>query len=268
MPGRSRSRRILVARDPKSTRYQIALSRSYTRDGDAHLYVGHTETGLAQYRAALEIRKQLVDGDPSSVAFRRSYAWAFAKLANAYELQGELARALDAHERALELRKQLVVEAPAQGGFKNELASTEVAYGKLLAGRDAKRSAALIASGLDRARALVAGDPINLEWKETLTQGLLAEATAARFTGDAKARAAALDDALVTAEEAVHRAPQNVQWPGYLADVHAQLADLATTAGKPRVATAEWKKVRDILEPLAAAGRLPAPRLPLLARAR
>jgi serine/threonine protein kinase len=256
----------LAARDPKSTRYQIALSRSYTRDGDAHLYVGQTDEGINQYKAALDIRKQLVERDAQSVAFRRSYAWAFAKLGNAYVLKGDLGRAQDAHEQALALRKQLVVESPAGGEFKNELASTEIELGKLLLPSDARHGAELLEAGLARARGLVTADPLNLEWKETVTRGLIASARLA--TSDAKQRRTALDEALATAEEAVHRTPQNVHWPGYLAEVHVGLAELATAANDARLASGEWKKARDILEPLAKAGRLPAARMPLLERAR
>ncbi len=254
--------KALVAKDPKSTRYQLALSRSYTRDGDAHLAAGERDEATRQYKAALELRKTLVDKDPTSVAFRRSYAWAFAKLATSALQRGEAARAIDLDEQALVLRRQLVLDSPANGGFKNELASTEIALGPLVVARDAKRGAALIASGLARARALVQGDPINLEWRETLTQGLIA---LGRAPGDHAARLAALDEAVATADDAMRRAAQNVQWPGYLADAHGGLAELATERA---VAAAEWKKVRELLEPLALAGRLPAPRIPLLDRAR
>jgi hypothetical protein len=182
--------------------------------------------------------------------------------------KGDLARALDAHEQALAIRTKLVAEAPSQGGFKNELASTEVELGKLIAGRDPKRSNELIDAGLARARDLAKGDPANIDWKETLTQGLIAKAAAAKSANDAKSRGAALDEALATAEEAARRAPQNAHWPGFLAEIHVGLAELATAAGDKRLASGEWKKARDILEPLAAAGRLPAPRIPLLDRAR
>ena len=74
-----------------------------------------------------------------------------------------------------------------------------------------------------------------------------------------------LAEALTTSEGAMHHAPQNAEWPGWVAEVHAGLAEVAPD---PRTAAAEWKKVRDLLEPLAKAGRLPAPRLPLLDRAR
>jgi len=249
--------KALVAKDPKSTRYQIALSRSYTRDGDAHLSVGQTDEAMQQFKAALELRKELVDKDAKSVAFRRSYAWGFAKLGTAFAQKGDAAKAIDMHERAHELRDALVTESPANGGFKNELAMTEIALGSLVIARDAKRGTELIASGVTRARALVQSDPINLEWRETLVQGLLATG---HGVGDKPARQTALDEARSISEEAMRRTPQNVQWPGYNAEAHAGLADLGTAG--------EWKKVRDVLEPLAAAGRLPAPRMPLLERAR
>ncbi|HEU4611657.1 MAG TPA: serine/threonine-protein kinase, partial [Kofleriaceae bacterium] len=258
----------LVARDAKSARYAIALSRSNTRAGDALLYLGRTADGLAQYGYALDLRKELVDKDPKSVAYRRSIAWSYYKLAQAFADDGDLAKALEAHEQAIAIRQQLVAEAPSQGGFKNELASSEVELGRLLATRDGKRADQLIKLGTARARMLVAGDMVNLEWKETLTQGLLAQAELARTRGDMPQRGAALTEALAIAEDAAAKAPQNAQWPGYVAEIHAGIAEVAAAGGDHKTAAAEWKRVAEILGAMDAAGRLPAPRKPLLARAR
>jgi tetratricopeptide (TPR) repeat protein len=258
----------LVARDNKSARYKIALSRSNTRAGDALIYLGRTNDGVAQYRYALDLRKELVDRDAKSVAYRRSIAWSYSKLARAFTIDGDDAKAVDAHEQALAWRQQLVAEAPSQGGFKNELASTEVELGRLIAGKDAKRAEQLITQGIGRARMLVVGDMINNEWKETLTQGLLAQAELARARGDTKTRGAALAEALGVAEGAATTSPQNAHWPGYVAEIHAGLAEVAAATGDAKTATAEWKRVLEILEPLAKAGRLPAPRKPLVDRAR
>jgi tetratricopeptide (TPR) repeat protein len=258
----------LVARDAKSARYKIALSRSHTRAGDALLYLGRNADAVAQYRHALALREDLVDRDAKSVAYRRSLAWSHSKLARAFTIDGDLGKALEAHEQALAWRKQLAAEAPSQGGFKNELASTEVELGRLLAARDERRAGELIAQGIARARMLVAGDTINNEWKETLTQGLLAQAELARVRGDAKLRDAALTEALGVAEDVAGKSPQNVHWPGYLGEIHAGLADVAAATGDVKTANAEWKRVVDVLEPLAKAGRLPAPRKALLDRAR
>ncbi|MDB4953904.1 MAG: serine/threonine protein kinase [Myxococcales bacterium] len=255
----------LIARDPKSTRYLVDLSRSYTRIGDGLIDLGRLDEGMTRYRLALETRHGLVDRDPSSVPFRRALAWAYAKLANVSIFKGDLAGALEAHEQALAIRSKLVVESPAQGGFKNELASTEVELGKLLAPRDPKRGTELVAQGIGRARLLVDGDPINTEWKETLTQGLLAQDVIARIGNDRALRRRALLETSSVAEEAAHRAPQSVQWSCLLAEVHLALAEIAID---PLERTAESAKARDILETLANASRLPAPRLPLLERAR
>ena len=241
----------LVAKDPKSTRYRIALSRSYTRQGDALLALGRLDDAIGRYDQAAELRKILVDDDPASVAFRRSYAWCFEKLAIARSAKGDAPKAIEQHEQALAIRQQLVVEAPAQGGFKNELAGSEIELGRLLAPRDPKRAGELIASGIARARALIAADPINLEWKETLTQGLLAQAT---LPGEPRARDAALAEAQQVADDAATRAPENVIWAGYLAEAYVGLG--------------QYDKAAGVLAPLAAAGRLPATRQALLERAR
>jgi hypothetical protein len=95
---------------------------------------------------------------------------------------------------------------------------------------------------------------INIELKETLTQGLLARAARATATGETAVRDARLGVALDVATDALSHAPQNASWPCYLAEIH--------------IARREWKLARDLLEPLDKANRLPAHRRPLLDRAR
>ena len=186
-------------------------------------------------------------------------------LVEAYTLKGDTARAIETHEKVLALRKKLATDAPNTVGFKNELASTEVALGKLLAKTDAKRGKQLIDAGIERARALVAADAVSNEWKETLTQGLLAHADCDRVAGNAAARKTTLDEAITVALAGSQRAPQNPQWQGFLAEIQAGFAELAST---PADRAARWKAVRDLLEPLHQAGRLPAVRKNLLERAR
>ena len=255
----------LVAKDPKSQPWQGDVSRSLTRAGDGRMYLGEIDKAIERYQLALEIRQRLVKSDPASAPYRRSVAWSYSKLANAYAFKADLASAIAAHEEALSLRAQLVAEAPAHSGFKNELASTEIAFGRILAQKDPKRSKELISSGMGRARAMVNGDAINADWKETLTQGLLAQAEAARVANDRTARLTALTEAKALAHAGAERAPQNAHWPGYVAEIHVGLAELATDA---RAAAAEWKAAREALEPLAKADRLPATRKSLLDRAR
>ena len=255
----------MIARDPKNSTWQMDLSRSYMRAGDGHLYLGAFDEGIAHYELSLKIRQKLSDKDPKSAPYRRSTAWSLHKLANAYALKNETQRAIETHEKVLALRKQLAAEAPAQSGFKNELASTEIALGKLLARSDAKRGKELIDAGLEKARALVTADAVSNEWKETLTQGLLAHADCDRVAGNAKSRAASLDEAMTVALAGSQRAPQNPQWQGFLAEIHAGYAELAAT---PADRAASWKAVRDLLEPLQQTGRLPAVRKNLLERAR
>ena len=253
----------LVAYDPKTATWQFDLSRSYTRAGDGYLYSGALDEGITRYAQALELRRALSARDPKSVPYRRSLAFSYAKLGAAHAEKAAIPRAIESYAEALALREALVAGSPTQIMFKNELASTEIAFGRLLVTRDPKRAETLIASGLARARALAASDPINLEWKETLTQGLLATAELPKPLPPA--RQAALAEALAITSSATARAAQSMHWPGYLAETQGKLAELATD---PRQRAAAWKAVRDALEPLAAAGRLPASRKPLLDRAR
>jgi serine/threonine protein kinase/tetratricopeptide (TPR) repeat protein len=258
----------LVDLDPQSTVWQGDLSRSYTRAGDAQLYLGDSDGSLARYRTGLEIRRKLVAKEPRSAPYRRSVAWSHAKLAGAYTARGELVRAAEDHEEALTLRGALVDEFPGQSGFRNELALSELALGRLIAARDPARGARLIDAGLARARALVAADPINLEWKETLTHGLLARADAARAGAARRVRDDALAEALEVVRAAMAGGAHNVRWPGLAAEIRAGLAEQAAARGDARAARAEWQAVREALEPLARASRLAVQRKPLLDRAR
>jgi tetratricopeptide (TPR) repeat protein len=259
------TQKALVAKDEKALAWQGDLSRSYLRTGDGYVYTNDLDKAIGYYERSLEIRERLSAADPKSAPFHRAVAWAHTKLGNAYAEQQKFDAAITAHDKALALRKKLVDESPAHTGFKNELASTEVTLGELLAPRDQKRAKELIDSGVKHARDLVENDAVNVEWKETLTQALIAQATLAKATGDRTARVAALDEARVLAEAAVAGAPQNAHWPGYVAEIHAGLAEAAPDA---KAAAAEWKIVRDTLEPLAQAKRLPAYRTKLLERAR
>jgi tetratricopeptide (TPR) repeat protein len=263
------TQRDLVARDPQSTTWQGDLSRSYTRAGDAQLYLGEISRAIELYRLGLEVRQGLVAYDLKSAPFRRSLAWSYTKLAGAHLSRRDLPGAIDAHEQALALRAKLVEESPGQSGYRNELASTELALGKLIAALDPPRGRRLIDAGLARSRALVAADPINHEWKETLTRGLLAEAELSRSAATAKRGEAALAEALAIARGPMSTTSgaRNVRWPGLLAEVHAGLAELATARGDGRTAAAAWQAVRDTLEPLARARRLSAQGIVLLERA-
>ena len=255
----------LVGKDPKAQLWQGDVARSLTRAGDGRMYLGELKEAIDRYGMALDIRKRLVKSDPRSAPYRRSVAWSYSKLGNAFAFKGDLVGAVAAHEEALALRSQLVAEAPAHSGFKNELASTEIALGRVMAAKDVKRSKELIDAGMARARAMVSGDAINSEWKETLTQGLLAEAELARVLNDKAARLLALAEARTLAQDAAARAPQNVHWPGYVGEVHVGLAEIAPDA---RTAASEWKAARDALELLAKTNRMSAIRKNLLDRAR
>jgi serine/threonine protein kinase len=260
--------RALIGRDPRSAIWLGDVSRSYTRAGDVELALGELDHGVAHYQLGLDVRKELVAKNPASAPYRRSLGWSYAKLARGHTLRGEAARAIDAHEQALGLRTALVAESPDQREYRSELALTEAALGPLVAPADPRRSRQLLDDAIARGRALVAADPADNDYKETLCTSLLAEADAARAAGDAARRAAALGEALSQARSAIAHAPHNVRWSGLLAEIHAGLAEIAAAHGDAPGAAAAWQVVRDALDPLARAGRLSADRQPLLQRAR
>ncbi len=254
--------------DPKSATAANAVARSYLRAGDALVYLGRSEDAIVRYEKAKQIRTMLSERDPKSAAYRRGVAWASHKLANAYFQTDQPRRAIAMHEEVLPARAKLVEESPKHTGYINELASTEITLGRFLAGSDPARGTRLVNAGLERVRALAAADPLSNEWKETITQGLLARAELERITGKKTAERDALVEARSIAEVAAQRAPQNWTWAGFLAEIHAGLADLNTAAGDTVAASAAWKTCLGYLEPLALANHLPAARKALYTRAK
>ena len=243
----------LLARDPKSARYKVDLSRSNTRKGDGLVALGQPDAASDYYRRALDLRKTLADQDPRSVPYRRSLAFSYAKLAAVNP-----ATAIDLHEQALALRQQIVSESPSQGAFKDELSSSETELAKLLLAKEPARAKELVDHAIDRERALVDADPINIAWKETLVNALLVRQQLERGT---PARKTTLTLAWELASEALDRAPTSARWPPMAAEVELARAEIDPRGD-------HGKAARDLLEPLAKAGRLAAPQLPLLARAR
>jgi tetratricopeptide (TPR) repeat protein len=248
----------LVARDAKRTGFAVALARSLARGGDARLAQGASEEAIALYERATELRKQLVQREPTSVPFRRTLAGSYAKLSRARELAGDVPRALEAANQALALRQLLFKDAAVEGGLKSELAASEIAVGRLTMARDPIAASASITSGAQRARELANNDPSNFEWKQTVIDGLLAQAAVAAVTKDRDGRASALADALVLANDAAHLATDNTTWPGYVAQVQVERAADAVHAGDAAGAAAARKAARDVLAPLAKDGRLSA----------
>jgi tetratricopeptide (TPR) repeat protein len=257
--------RAAHANDPTSTIWQIDLARSLARAGDANVYLGNLDDAIRAYREALALRAALVVRDKRSVPWRRATAWSHAVLADALLAKGSTAEALAEYEQTLALRSTLVDESPAQRSYKDELAQTELFLGRALLAGDAtaqKRGGELIGKGLALARADNEADRLNTDWQTTLIEGLLASAEAARVAGDDKARRTALVEALAVAEPAAKKSPQNAHLPGYVAEAHAAMAELGGAGARD-----EWMKAREAIEGLAAAGRLPATRKALLAKA-
>jgi serine/threonine protein kinase len=260
--------RDLVAVDPANTAWQADLSRFSTRAGDALQYLGRMEEALARFDEARALRAELSARDPKNVPWKRSLAWANAKLAVFYTVRGDPALAIAAHEQALTLRKELVAGSKSHAGLRDELASTEVALGKQLLARDLPRAAELIEDGQRLAKALHEGDPLDNTYKETYASALLAAAELGRARGDRAAARAALTSALAVAQTAMARAGQSATWPAFAADLHIRLAELLAADGKRADSLGHWFAARDLLERLAATGRISFERKPLLLRAR
>ncbi len=260
--------RDLVAVDPANTAWRSDLSRYSTRAGDALQYLGRMDEALARFDEARKLRAELSARDPGNVPWKRSLAWAHAKLAVFYTVDGDPDRAALAHEAALALRKELVAGSKSHAGLRDELASTEVALGKQLLASDLPRAAELIEDGHRLAKALHEADPIDNTYRETYASSLLALSELARARGDRAAARDSLAAALSVAQAALVRAGQSATWPGFAADLSLRLAELYAAEGKRAEALHHWFVARDLLEGLAATGRLSFERKPLLARVR
>jgi len=250
----------LLVRDPDNTSWQIDLSRMHTRAGDALLHTGDVAAALASYETARAMRAALVARDPHNGVWQRSLAWSHQKIGGALAVRGgdgDVDRAIAEHREALRIRDELVRATPQHAGLRNELAGSEILVGRLLvragAGDDAL---GLLGRGIGRARDLVAGDPVNLEWKETLVMGLVARGDARRRAGDVTLARADLEQALAIAEAAAALAPSSALWQATQAEARWDLARCLRGPGEADRAARLAAAARDALDRLAADGRL------------
>jgi serine/threonine protein kinase len=263
----------LVTRDPANASWQVDMSRILTRTGDAHLSLGDYPSALEVLEQARSIRKALVARNPKNDVWKRLLAWSSVKLAQLYSQRratGDRPRALAAQEEALALRTELVAGAPSNAGLKNELASSHINLARVLlrdaGGRVPPRVTDLLATGVTLAQALVDGDPVNMEWKETLVQGLYAQALVTTTARDSAGARAALEPAIKVAEDVIVRSPDSSYWRGTLAELLEATANVDIADGKPEDAAVHRRAAFAAIEPVVQAGRLPAYRKSLYNR--
>ena len=109
----------------------------------------------------------------------------------------------------------------------------------------------MIGQGVSARAALVAADSINLEWKgQRSCKACSRKRMPPRSRAIRKTRGPALVEAQGVAEAAARRAPQNAHWPGFLGEIHVDLAEVAIAAHDDVAAAAEWKAARGVMEPL------------------
>jgi serine/threonine protein kinase/tetratricopeptide (TPR) repeat protein len=263
----------LVTRDPENASWQVDMSRILTRTGDAQLALGDYAAAQTVLEQARAIRKALVARNPKNDVWKRLLAWSSVKLAQLYSMRkatGDAQRTLAVQEEALALRTELVVSAPSNAGLKNELASSTINLARALmqaaAGPPPPRVGALLDQGVALAQALVDGDPVNTEWKETLVSGLYNRGLAGNAARDWAAARPAFEAALRLAEGVVARSPDSSYWRGTLAEILESLALTDVAEGKPEDAALHRRAAYAELQPLVLAGRLPAYRKPLYKR--
>ena len=66
---------------PGDTRWQIDLTRSYGRRGDAYLALGEVASAIADFTTMRKQREQLQARDPQNPVWHRPVAWSYQKLA-------------------------------------------------------------------------------------------------------------------------------------------------------------------------------------------
>ncbi len=255
----------LVQKDPNNTSWLIDLSRLHFRLGDANMWKGDRAAALDQYVAARAIRERLLAKDPKSPLWRRLVAWSDSKISYAHWIGGELAKARTAGESALDLRAQLHDESPDQALVRNELALSEIQLGRIhLRTGEHELGEARADRGVTLVDKLVADDPINVEWKETLVGGLLVRAELRLSAGNLEGAVADTTRADAEATVAMAAAPGSAVWPALRAEARWLRARARPTDRE--AARADIEAAFAELDGLVRTNRLSADKRPVLDR--
>ncbi|MGZ9130762.1 MAG: toll/interleukin-1 receptor domain-containing protein, partial [Candidatus Binatia bacterium] len=97
------------------------LATLYARSGDRYLFAGNTTLAHADYRSAIEIRKELAAADPSNASWQRDLSVSYSKLADVLTAQGQLAAAHSANQASLAIFERLAAADPSNASWQRDV---------------------------------------------------------------------------------------------------------------------------------------------------
>jgi tetratricopeptide (TPR) repeat protein/predicted Ser/Thr protein kinase len=260
-------RRDLAARFPDAE-HQMALSQAWQFVAYTAAAAGKKEEAAAALAAQAEILRRRLESDPRDPVVRRSLAQNFYLAGEARGEAGDPEGALGQYREAEKIQQDLVRDDPSSVSLQRDLAYTCLEIGNAhLAAGDPAAGLRVYRRALSAFEAMAAADPRS-------TDAALGLAMSHQNMGEALAKLGRKAEALDAFRRARPRyemvlgAGPNNEWvAGMLATLYVLIAELQP-AGERATACILSARAVALLEPIAAAGRLPASRQQAFDRAR
>jgi len=221
---------------------------------------------LALRRAILDeasaLQEKLLAGNPDDADLLRSRAVALTEVGDALFQGGDMDAALEAYEEGLDIFRTLARKDPDNTGWQRDVSVSLDRIGdvRLRAG-DAPAALEAYEEGLDIRRTLARKDPDNTGWQRDVSVSLNKIGDVRLRASDAPAALEAYEEGLDIARTLARKDPDNTGWQ---TDVVVSLWKVSSVlledgpGRKPQQATELLHEALEILEPLAAAGKLSA----------
>ena len=151
--------RGLVSREPKQAQWKQRLTTSLSYLARVLFAIGDRDRAFALWSEELAIERELAALDPENVDWQRNVAVTARRVAIVLAERGEHARAMPLFVESHEGLVAAIRRAPSRHFYKNDLAGTEIEYGRALAqSGNVAAGRKLIAAGIDRLSKLPAGE--------------------------------------------------------------------------------------------------------------
>lgn len=244
--------RELVAAEPGNSAYGVELADGYGDLGDVAQTTGDTRAARIWYERALDLRRELAEREPGDVSHRQNLHVSCTQLGDLARVDGDLDLARDFYQEGLDIARHLAEESSGTSDHETGLAIALERLGFLarLEG-DLATAWTLHRQECEVNQSLVARHPQNLSHRDSLAFSYALLAAVAMASGDRLRGAELMAQARTIREDLVAAAPQTVAYRVELARVYLALALTDATHDAP------WAgRIRSLLEPLAAEGRL------------
>jgi tetratricopeptide (TPR) repeat protein len=247
---------VLTASDPNNIGWQVDLSLTYEKIGNALAALGRHQEALQYYRKDLAIMERLAAAAPDNLQRQRGLAVAYNFVGNALLESGKRDEALEAYQKYSNIMEKLAASDPRNTQWQRDLSISYNKIGNVLMAVERREEAlASYRKALVIAEKLAATDPSNAQWQRDLSVSFFTIANVLVAMGQREEALAYYRKDVAIMEKLAAADPGNAEWQRDMSVSLNRIGDLVLAAGQREEALASYRKSLAIVEKLVASNQ-------------